>query len=397
MINPSAPGWIEKFFQAPENQPGPESLGAFYREVRQTGFIYGYVLSFYTSRSVNSSGWIDEEKSKLALLVVLHRLYLYFHPEADSKAFIRSVNSYYRSISPKGYGLLSRVLPGNSESSRLEGLISERVRTNDNIISKHFSHVVTNALLFLDVLGYQKFLETDELPAKYLKRAEELIISVVSVALRTKPGRSGYDELLIKLLDSSLRYGSFSQLSQRQPDFLPLDFFSSELERYYILDMAALALWSDGEVEATEKRFVFELADSLGLTQEIARETLKATNDFIQENRSRISYFRYSNPVKHFYDNMSESVALLINRNKRRLAKEISQSGELMKLLAVSAKRDLDEKEKKRVKKQLLDICKTIPSLTIFLLPGGSLLLPILIKFIPQMLPSAFNENIESE
>jgi hypothetical protein len=77
------------------------------------------------------------------------------------------------------------------------------------------------------------------------------------------------------------------------------------------------------------------------------------------------------------------------------LMKELSQSGELMVLLAHSTHRDLDEKEKKKVKKQLLDICKTIPSLTIFLLPGGSLLLPILIKFIPKLLPSAFNENLE--
>jgi hypothetical protein len=61
--------------------------------------------------------------------------------------------------------------------------------------------------------------------------------------------------------------------------------------------------------------------------------------------------------------------------------------------LAQSTHRDLDAKEKKKVKNQLLDVCKTVPSLTIFLLPGGSLLLPILIKFIPKMLPSAFNEN----
>jgi hypothetical protein len=27
--------------------------------------------------------------------------------------------------------------------------------------------------------------------------------------------------------------------------------------------------------------------------------------------------------------------------------------------------------------------------------PGGSLLLPILIKFIPKLLPSAFNENLD--
>jgi hypothetical protein len=79
------------------------------------------------------------------------------------------------------------------------------------------------------------------------------------------------------------------------------------------------------------------------------------------------------------------------------LVKELSESKELMILLAKSTTRDLDEKEKKKVKKQLLDICKTIPSLTIFLLPGGSLLLPILIKFIPKMLPSAFNENLEKD
>ena len=68
-----------------------------------------------------------------------------------------------------------------------------------------------------------------------------------------------------------------------------------------------------------------------------------------------------------------------------------------MVLLAYSTRRDLDEIEKKKVKKQLLEICKTIPSLAIFLLPGGSLLLPILIKFIPTLLPSSFNENLNQE
>jgi hypothetical protein len=64
-------------------------------------------------------------------------------------------------------------------------------------------------------------------------------------------------------------------------------------------------------------------------------------------------------------------------------------------LLAISTTRELNIEEKKKVKKQLLDVCKTVPSLTIFLLPGGSLLLPLLIKFIPQLLPSAFNENLD--
>ena len=118
---------------------------------------------------------------------------------------------------------------------------------------------------------------------------------------------------------------------------------------------------------------------------------------FILKHKKEIPYFNYSNPVKHFYDQTTQSVVTLISRNKTRLVKEIVQSKELMVLLAYSTRRDLDEKEKKKIKKQLLDICKTIPSFAIFLLPGGSLLLPILIKFIPTLLPSSFNENLDSE
>ena len=116
---------------------------------------------------------------------------------------------------------------------------------------------------------------------------------------------------------------------------------------------------------------------------------------FISKNKKDIPYFNYSNPVKHFYDQTTQNIEILIGRNKNRLFKEISESKELMVLLAASTRRELDEKEKKKIKKQVLDICKSIPSLTIFLLPGGSLLLPILIKFIPKLLPSAFNENLE--
>jgi hypothetical protein len=118
---------------------------------------------------------------------------------------------------------------------------------------------------------------------------------------------------------------------------------------------------------------------------------------FIKKYKDEIPFFNYSNPIKHFYDQANKNVTKLIIRNKDRLTKEIKESGELMQLLAKSTAKDLSKEEKKKVKKQLLDICKSIPSLTIFLLPGGSLLLPILIKFIPQLLPSAFNENLEED
>ncbi|NJM79267.1 MAG: hypothetical protein HC854_05925 [Flavobacterium sp.] len=141
--------------------------------------------------------------------------------------------------------------------------------------------------------------------------------------------------------------------------------------------------------------FLEHVSKQLNIDQKVVNESIVSIKDFIAVHRAQISYFNHTNPVKHFYKQTNSTVIKLITRNKKRLAKEISQSKELMVLLAQSTSRDLDIEEKRKIKKQLLDICKTIPSLTIFLLPGGGILLPILVKYIPQLLPSAFNENLE--
>ena len=215
------------------------------------------------------------------------------------------------------------------------------------------------------------------------------------MALKTKTIKSQHDDLLIKLFEASIRYSKFSKVTVDTLETLQLDYFSNKLEQYYLIDMAGMALWSDGVVENEEAYFLYSLGSMMQVSDEFVAKSIETTNAFITTHKKKIPYFNYSNPVKHFYDQMTHSVVKLIIRNKNRLVKEIVQSKELMILLAYSTTRDLDAKEKKKVKKQLLDICKTIPSLTIFLLPGGSLLLPILIKFIPTMLPSAFNENLD--
>jgi hypothetical protein len=230
-----------------------------------------------------------------------------------------------------------------------------------------------------------------------LKKIEETIVSIVTLALKTKSKKSQHDDLLIKLFEASVRYSKFSKVNILNLEALELDFFKNSLEKKYLIDMAGLALWSDGVVENDEAYFLHALASLMGIDDIFVQQSIASTDDFIKKHQKEIPYFNYSNPVKHFYDQTTQLVLTLINRNKKRLIREISQSKELMVLLANSTQRDLDKDEKKKVKKQLLDICKTIPSLTIFLIPGGSLLLPILIKFIPQLLPSSFNENLDQE
>ena len=397
MINASAIGWVAKFFQEQGVLETPlfDYPETFYKRIRRTGFVYGHIISFDTPNAISTKGWTDEEISKVALLSALFSTYQMICQEVDSKKFIATALKFYKKIHPETFNLFKKILPEDNESQSLEKLISERVKTNENIISKNFSHILTNALLFEDILGFMHFLLHDEIPDNYFKKLEEAIISLVSLALTTKQNPTKYDDLLIKLFEASVRFTKFSKVNVQNLETLQLDYFSSILERYYLLDMAGLALWSDEKIEQNEASFLYKLGELMKIDAEFVTESINETDRFIQLHKKDIPYFNYSNPVKHFYDQATQSVIVLITRNKNRLLKEISQSGELMVLLAHSTQRDLNEKEKKKVKKQLLDICKSIPSLTIFLLPGGSLLLPILIKFIPKLLPSAFNENLE--
>jgi len=89
-----------------------------------------------------------------------------------------------------------------------------------------------------------------------------------------------------------------------------------------------------------------------------------------------------------------EEIKVLLHKNKMRLRQELFQSKEAIYLIKKSINSELSTTEKQKIKVQMLDICKSIPALAVFLLPGGALLLPLLIKLIPDILPSSFRDNI---
>ncbi|MGL2965760.1 LETM1-related biofilm-associated protein [Flavobacterium sp. XGLA_31] len=397
MINPSVHGWIDKFFA--EQQPLSrhfyvEEL-SFYTATRNTGFIFGHIIDFDTEIALDNQDWLPEEISKIGMLNTLFQMYRLTKQSNDYGDFINESVAFYNLLTPKGFNPLQKMLAGSSPSSKLEKIIHDRVQTNEDLFSKNFSHVITNALLFIDILAFKQYLDKGSLPEKYFNRIEEIVISVVSLSLKTKTGISIHDELLQKLFESSVRYNKFSGKSFATLDDLDLNYLQNDLEKYYVIDLAGISLWSDEKVENEERYFLYKLGEKLAIPDSFVLESIVFVNSFISKHKAEIPYFNYSNPVKNFYDQTTDSVVVLIKRNKNRFLKEITESKELMQLLAKSTHKELDKDEKKKIKNQLLDICKTVPSLTIFLLPGGSLLLPILIKFIPKLLPSAFNENEE--
>jgi hypothetical protein len=75
------------------------------------------------------------------------------------------------------------------------------------------------------------------------------------------------------------------------------------------------------------------------------------------------------------------------------LTQEIRESHELVELVRKSAVAELTPEEKDKVKSQFMDIIKSVPALAIFMLPGGVILLPLILKIIPNLIPSAFRDN----
>ncbi|RYD88307.1 MAG: hypothetical protein EOP54_27460, partial [Sphingobacteriales bacterium] len=275
MINPSASGWIDKFFGTLKGKLSVyENSHALYRAIRDTGFIYGHVVSFSNVAPKETKGWTTEEATKISLLNILYDVYRLISKKDDTQEFITQAIAFYNAMQPGSFELLKKVLPTATPSHELERMLDDRIQTTDNIISRNFSHILTNALLFMDVLGFRQYMLNQELPEKYLRKLEESVLGIVSLALKSKEEKTEYDDLLIKLFESSVRYTKLSKINADDMESAGFEYFESKSEKNYLLDMAAMAIWSDGRAQQSEISFLYRLSERLGLSDDTAAESM---------------------------------------------------------------------------------------------------------------------------
>ncbi len=396
-MNPSAPGWIHKHFPVFLNylEQHPLDDEEFYKSLRDIGFIYGHSTDTLIISTSKQLKWTIQEKTKINLFDALAFTYYDTIESATQTDCIQSIVNFYLKLDKRENYFINIKIGADSPQSRLEKIIHQRVQTNESTLQKNFSHLITNALVYIDILSFEHYLITQSDPYPYAKNLESILTQSIWVALRQKEEKDLYNKLLIKLFESSVRYNSLVKESHTSIQQIDLSSIREPLEKKYLLDLCCLSLWDDQKVDQHERKFLIDLCTSLEIKENSYESSILAVKEFLSKHSEDISYLNYSNPVKHFYNQTTATVKNLISRNSKRLAQEISESGTLVKLLTKSTVRELSKEERKIVKNQLLDICKSIPSLAIFLLPGGGILLPLLIKFIPRMLPSAFNENLE--
>jgi len=391
-MNPSSSGWIEKFGHLVKDYHGLyDNFNELYQHLKSTGFIYG--INIKIPEFIHPEHPLSEdEKAKINLLTALYFTYRQKEKEADFNQFLDQIFEFYNQLGVNKISLLHKILNGKKTSSQLEKLIDSRIYIDDNVISKTFNSIITNSLLFIDVLTFKKYLDSKTDLKKYAEELEYVTINCIHYTLKSKR-KNKNDKKLAQLFESSLTFidQSEDRFDGSYRDKLKTNF--SLCEYHYFLDVACLTVWEDQSLDYKESEFIFSLGNDLGLPSETILNSIENVAHFFEENSEKMPHLKNNNLAVQFYDSMSKIVNKLILRNSKRLSKELSESKELVALLSKSATKELTEEEKKKVQNQLLDIFKSIPSLAIFILPGGAVLLPIFIKLIPKLLPSAFDEN----
>lgn len=391
-MNPSASGWIDKFgYDVKDNLEVFSDFRDLYGGLKTSGFVYG--LNIKVPRFISPEHTLSEdEKAKINLLTALFFTFKLERSSSDFDDFLQTIFQFYKELNISNISFLNKILASSKTSNQLEKLIDSRVYLDDNVFSKTFNRIITNSLLFIDVLTFKYYLKGGKNLRDYAQTIEYLTINVTSHALNSKE-KNKKDERLAQLFTSSMTFidgekqkfdGSYRDQIMNNPAIW---------ENQYFLDVACLTVWEDKTLEYKESEFIFGIGKDLGFEKSEISRSLEEITSFFEKNSSNIPFLEDPNMAIQFYDSMAKVVNKLILRNSKRLQKELSESKELMQLLSKSTVKDLSPEEKKKVQNQLIDIFKSIPSLAIFLLPGGAVLLPIFIKLIPKLLPSAFDDN----
>ncbi|EAR01669.1 LETM1-related biofilm-associated protein [Maribacter sp. HTCC2170] len=391
-MNPSSSGWIDKFgYLVKDQMDNYKDYQDLYNALKKTGFVYG--MNIRIPRFITPEHKLSEdEKAKINLLAALYFTYRFEKKNPDFESFLHEVFGFYQDLGLNQISFLKKLFIGSKTSNQLEKLIDTRVYLEDNVISKTFNSIITNSLLYIDVLTFKHYLSTRDSVEEYAENLEYIAMNIIYHTLNSKE-KNKSDHKLAHLFEASLTYidGYEQTYDDNYREKIAANL--SVLENQYFLDIASLTIWEDQSVHYLESEFIYGIGKDLKFNDNEIANSLDEIARFFEENSEVIPYIKDHNLAFKFYESMSKIVNKLILRNSKRLQKELSESKELVALISKSTIRDLSSEEKKKVQSQLLDIFKSIPSLAIFMLPGGAVLLPIFIKLIPKLLPSSFDEN----
>src|SRR5690554_1057228 len=412
MIQPGSKNWIDKYFSLIEegvidletlSQPRYLSNASFLHNVFfNSGIVFGFPSEFLFFKNEEiSTKWTTDEKTSFLLFECLLLIYKSEKEVIIKEDFVASMLSFYEQYKDGNSINVFKMLFKETEQVKLEGILKRRVHIKKTLGNQLWVSYLNNSLVYLDVLAFRSFLINE-------KHLQESYDTFVLGALNTVGAMSLVDHVIedseeqilaVYLASSNMDEQTKKDFKQKLTDDnltiddikVPID--ADELYKFYLIDMAALTVHSDLSAMNDEIVTLYKLCNHLGVSYEQLKRSIILIERFVMENNHKITFLQEKSSYEQLYGNFSKRWIKILGRNKDKFVEELKESKELISLVNKSLQQELTQEEKEKVKSQFKDLAKSLPALAIFMLPGGMILLPLILKIVPDLIPSAFKNN----
>lgn len=412
MISPGGKGWIAKYLQLINTEelsvelpshPGITDEAFLHHYLTRTGIVFGHPTELLFANDIDRSKWTSDETLTVLLFEALLFVYLQKNPKKpfSEEEFLNAIEQFYKKHRVQSLGAFLGYLLKESKAEKLERILHKRTDVQRQISStKSWLTYFNNAFIYLDILLFEDFLNNDFKNTLDYQSLALLALAVITLSAYSDGTVEESEKALFEtfLVSADLDNEERELAKLRFKNGVSLNELTSQLPnswnvKRFLLDVSALTMLCNHEAIDEERSFLQELRDWVELDDADVDQSIMMAQQFVLENQRNIPYLKDASSVENVMNSVSKRWIKILGRNKDKLAVELKQSKELVSLIRKSTSSELTKEEKEKVKTQFMDIAKSMPALAIFLLPGGAILLPIVLKVIPNLVPSAFREN----
>ena len=296
------------------------------------------------------------------------------------------------------HGALTQFEEELLDSVTLKGYSSLGNRQNNFAFSKlYFFLLWTRAEAKNDKSEPEAFLEMDK------ELREEMILTFAALIWANDYVDSTEQQVIEKYIEQTkLTEAKQNKLNQRILEPVKIEdihcsITSVIISSYFVEQLILLSL-IDNQEAWQERELIEKISLKLELTSEKLEQLYFTVAEFFSVHNERLEFLKINAAARQFQDYINDKVVKLVKKNVDNIMNEIEETKELSELLLKATTKPLTAEEKQKVQEQLIDVAKSIPALAIFALPGGGILLPVLIKVLPfNILPSSFQDGPVSQ
>ena len=388
-MNPSSKGWLKEYLSyyltsIESDNKEQFSEDSIYKMISSSSLLFSIPIKQSESLHPDFQKWNLKEKIKIIFAEHLFRI---------SDAYIKT-----HKFALKTSDVYERFSELSEEENSTELFINKiLIGKKDTLLLNAYN---INPWAFLYLIEFYYFLKTETFDRQKIK------LNIIKGMFKAAKANDDISKKEARLLKRVIENGDFTKSEKEsiykysEVKITETNFTQTKtLIKKITYDFALLALMTDKTIDEAELIFVNQYADLLDISLKEQYQTFSIIQDIHLNHYQQIPHLHKSYSVKSMQSVVSHNFKYVLKKNLSMIVNEISESKELVQLLRKSTDKRLSNEEKAKVKEQILDLLKTIPSLTIFMIPGGSILLPILMKILPEELifPSSFiNKNKDS-